>query len=392
MAHLASDSAAVRDDTPEPADEPLTWGEPLARALVEHSADVILVLTADHRCRFASPAIREVLGYAPESVLGADVIPLHHPEDLSRAGEMLAAAAADPGRPAATEVRLLHHDGTWRWMAVVATNRLHDPAIGGIVCTLRDVTERTEAERVTEAALRAQEHANRDLQRLTQAKSDLLAIVSHELRTPLTVITGYADLLQLAPTNPEQTKEYAGTIGNEAARLSRLIDDLLLLARVESAQLALHRQPIDLNLLIAEEVERLRAIESDRAFSLALEPSLPPVDADPERVAQVVVNLVGNAVKYSPDGGPVTVTTSRDGAFARLDVADRGIGIPADVLPTIFDHFRRVELGAARAIKGTGLGLSIVRQLVQLHGGRVWAESEPGVGSTFSVALPARRG
>ncbi len=355
---------------------------------MEHSADVILVLTVDHRCRFASPAVRPVLGYEPDEVLGGDVIPLHHSEDLPRAAAMVGEAAINPGVPARAEVRLRHKDGTWRWMAVVATNLLADPTVGGIVCNLHDVTERTEAALATAEALVAKEIANRELQRVSQAKGDLLAIVSHEIRTPLTVITGYADLLQWAPGERSQVVGYARTIGGEAARLARLIDDLLVLARIESGRLALHRTPIDLNVLVEEEVERLRTIEPDREFRFVLDRSLPPVDADPERIAQVVVNLVDNAIKYSPAGGPITISTVRDGEIARLDVADEGIGIPADVLPTIFDRFHRVEQGTAWTIQGTGLGLSIVHQFVHLHGGHAWAESEEGKGSVFHVVLP----
>ncbi len=388
MVNERTRGGAEPDAPTRPGDEPLVWGEPLARALVAHSADVIMVLTADHRCRFVSPAVERVLGYAPDDVLGAEVIPLHHPDDLSRAVAMLVEAAANPGQPAQAEVRLRHQDGAWRWLAVVATNRLDDPAIGGIVCNLHDVTERTEAALATEAALRTQEVANRELRRVSQAKSDLMAIVSHEIRTPLTVITGYADLLQWEPGERPQVLDYARTIGSEAARLSRLTDDLLLLARIESAQLVLHRQPIDLNLLVAEEVERLRAIEPGREFRFELDRGLPPAEADPERIAQVIANIVGNAIKYSPGGGPITISTARDGDVARLDIADEGIGIPAAMLPTIFDRFRRVEQGAARTIQGTGLGLSIVRQLVHVHGGRAWAESEEGAGSVFHVTLP----
>jgi PAS domain S-box-containing protein len=183
--------------------------------LVEHSADVILVLTVDHRCRFASPAVRPVLGYEPDEVLGGDVIPLHHPEDLPRAAAMLGEAAANPGVPARAEVRLRHKDGTWRWMAVVATNLLADPTVGGIVCNLHDVTERTEAALATAEALVAKEIANRELQRVSQAKSDLLAIVSHEIRTPLTVITGYADLLQWLRA---RSLRWSGTRAPSAAR------------------------------------------------------------------------------------------------------------------------------------------------------------------------------
>ena len=134
---------------------PLARGEGLADALVAHTADIILVLSADHVCRFANPAVQNRLGYAPAEVLGLDVSSLHHPDDLPRAAAMLAAVAADPGQPAQCEARLRHRDGTWRWMAVVATNRLDDPAVRGIVCTLHDVTDRMEAIISAEAALRA---------------------------------------------------------------------------------------------------------------------------------------------------------------------------------------------------------------------------------------------
>ena len=183
---------------PEPSDTTsLPWGEGMARALVAHAADIILVLTEDHHCRFANPIILERLGYSPEQVLGQNVIPLHHPDDLPRAAAMLQAAAAYPGVPARSEVRLLHHDGSWRWMSVIAVNRIADPAIGGIVCTLHDITERMEASQAAREALLAQERASQEQHRLADAKSHFLRLLGHEFKTPLTAIAGNAELIAI---------------------------------------------------------------------------------------------------------------------------------------------------------------------------------------------------
>ncbi|MFT4038111.1 MAG: PAS domain-containing sensor histidine kinase [Thermomicrobiales bacterium] len=366
----------------------LPWGEQLARALVANAADIILVLTEDHLCRFANPIIEERLGYQPIDVLGQNVIPLHHPDDLPRAAAMLQAAAEHPGQAAHCEVRLLRSDGAWRWMFVTAVNRITDPLIGGIVCTLHDVTERVEASIAAHSALRAQELAHQEQQRVAAAKSHFLRLLGHEFKTPLTAIAGNAELIALEAAGQEGVLESADVIRNEARRLARLIDDLLLLDRIEATGLILTREPIDLNALIADTVGHLRAIDTSRAIRLSLDRRLGQVPADPERIAQVITNLVGNAVRYSPDGGAITVGTERTPAAARIWVTDTGIGIPADQLGEIFDRYQRSRAGLARGVEGSGLGLSIVREIVELHGGAVWAESQEGTGSTFFVDLP----
>ena len=373
-------------------DTPLVWGEGLARALVAHSADIILVLTADHICRFANPAVRDRLGFAPHEVLGQDVIPLHHPDDLPRAAAMLAEAAAHPGQPAHCEVRLRHRDGSWRWMAVIATNRLDDSDVRGIVCNLRDVTERTESALAAEAALRAQETAHHDLERVAAAKSDFLRLLGHEFKTPLTVIAGNAELLERILGDDDFGSESTRAIRDEAHRLARLINDLLLLDQMEVTELVLRRQEVDLNALVEETIERLRGLAREREFHVVLAPDLVPMAIDPERIRQVLINLIGNAVKFSPCGGPVVVTTTQEPGGILLSVRDEGLGIPPEALPTVFDRYRRVQTGSARGITGTGLGLTIVREIVRLHGGEVWAESVEGQGSTFHVRLPQSAG
>ena len=374
----------------DPELQPLVWGERLTAALVAHSADVILVLTADHICTFANPAVRDRLGYAPNEVLGADLIPLHHPDDLPRAAAMLAEAAAHPGEPAACEVRLRHRDGSWRWMAVVATNRLADPAVHGIVCNLRDVTERIEAALAAVAAHQAQEVASRDLERLALAKSDFLRLLAHDLKNPLAAMAGNAELIAMESPDRPLVLESAQVIQDEARHLARLIDDLLLLDQMEATELVLQRESLDLNELVAQIVGRLRGLAPTQDVRLILGSDLPSVHADRERVTQMLINLVGNAIKYSPDGGPVTVTTTHEGDRVVLSVADEGIGIAADELAVVFDRYRRARSGQGRGIAGTGLGLAIVREIARVHGGAVWAESTEGEGSTFHVSLPVR--
>ncbi len=375
----------------DPAAEatPLRWTEAVGRALVEHSADIILVLTADHRCRFANPALQTTLGYHPAEVLGQDIIPLHHPDDLPRAARMLADAAGVPGRPATAEVRLRHAGGGWRRMEVIATNRLDDPEIAGIVCNLRDVTDRAEAAMATAHALQAQRVANDDLERTNKARAYLAVLLGHEFKTPLTAIVGFADLLTLDPGDPDQTIEFASTIRKEGQRLSRLVSDLLTLARLEEKGLPAERGPVDLNAVVGDIVARMRGLAPEREITLNLDDSLPPVFGDLERLAQVVINLVGNAIKYSPGGEPIVVATGFAAGMARLDVADRGIGVPEADRDAVFDRYRRLDTGATAAIEGTGLGLAIVREIARLHGGDAWVDAQPdGPGSVFHATVP----
>jgi signal transduction histidine kinase len=273
-------------------------------------------------------------------------------------------------------------------MSVIAVNRIADPAIGGIVCTLHDITERMEASLFTREALRAQERASQEQQRLADAKSHFLRLLGHEFKTPLTAIAGNAELIAIESAGQEGVLESAQVIRSEAHRLARLIDDLLLLDRIEATELTIARVPIDLNALVADTVGRLRALDITRDIHLALARHLPSVPVDPERIEQVVTNLVGNAVRYSPDGEPVTVMTEELPNDVEIRVVDRGIGIPADDLEAIFHRYQRSRSGLERGVSGSGLGLSIVREIVELHGGSVWAESREGSGSTFCVRLP----
>jgi signal transduction histidine kinase len=242
-------------------------------------------------------------------------------------------------------------------------------------------------------------------------QSEFVSVVSHELRTPLTSILGYTELLLAREFDPSERREFIQTVYKEADHLSSLVEDLLNVSRLDAGKIKLERWIMALPKLVRELVAQLNTeldVERHRML-LDVPDNLPPIYADRDRVRQILSNLLSNAIKYSPEGGEVVLqatvlqrpagnaTLSNRPASAPplppepamlISVRDRGIGIPQHELTRIFERFYRVDNSNTRRIGGTGLGLAITRALVELHGGRIWAESTPGEGSTFYVTLP----
>ncbi len=241
---------------------------------------------------------------------------------------------------------------------------------------------------VNAEAFERQRAAMDQLEKVNRAKSEFVSIVSHEFRTPLTGIQGFSEMMKNEDLSLAEMKEYAADINKDAHRLNRMITEMLDLDRMEAGRMTLHLETTDLNAIVRDSADRVRPNAPGHPITLTLDPALPLLSADRDRLTQVVANLLSNAVKYSPTGGQIVVTTARDGSSARLSVRDHGMGIPADQLETIWERYSRVETEKTRGIQGTGLGLPIVRQIVTMHGGTVWAESEIGRGSTFHVVLP----
>jgi signal transduction histidine kinase len=243
---------------------------------------------------------------------------------------------------------------------------------------------------VASAEARADREAsvNEDLQRLNKAKSDFVSIVAHEFRTPLTGIQGFSEIIRDYELSLDEAREYAADINADAQRLTRMINSQLDLDRLQSGQIEIQREPLQLNDVVAWVVELTRETVPSRRLALDLDFSLPPIVGDRDRLIQVVTNLLNNAIKYSPEGAEVLLATRHKGDCAQLTVRDHGVGIDPPALDRIFEPYTRIESGSGGRVTGTGLGLPIVRQIVTLHGGRVWAESAPGEGSTFHVTLP----
>jgi signal transduction histidine kinase len=239
------------------------------------------------------------------------------------------------------------------------------------------------------AGLRA---ANERLQELDRLKDDFMATVTHELRTPLTSIRSFSEILLEDPAIQEaQRTLFLSIIVKETERLTRLINQMLDMAKIESGQAEWRASEVDLREVIAEAAEATGQLFSEAkvGLRLALGEALPRVRADRDRLMQVLINLLSNAVKFCETGrGEVEIRLAVAGGEARIDVSDNGPGIPRHLQETIFEKFRQGGDSATGKPRGTGLGLPISRRIVEHFGGRLWVESQPGHGATFSFVLP----
>jgi len=245
-------------------------------------------------------------------------------------------------------------------------------------------------------------HDVSQVRQLERIRADFVANVSHELRTPLTAIQGYAETLLNSNLGGNKTREqFIIKILNHAGRLSRLVSDLLELARLESGEIELKRAPCHLNAFYEPILDVFEPALEEAGLVLTWEvpENLPQVNVDQQLVMQIFVNLIDNAIKYTPDGGTITVSAETGNANADdtdgttneviIHVKDTGIGIPLESQSRVFERFYRVDKGRARDMGGTGLGLAIIKHIVLCHNGRIWLESILGEGTVFHFALPA---
>lgn len=243
------------------------------------------------------------------------------------------------------------------------------PGHGATVAVLHDVTE---------------------IHQLEQAKGDFVSMVSHELRTPLTSIKAYIDTLQREDVEfpPETRASFIRVIAREAERMIRLINDILDLSRIEAGRLELKPTFVDLIELTGRVVNRVQSQADVHKIILDVPVIMEPVIAEGAKIEQVLLNLIGNAIKYSPEGGKILVSVRRLKEKAMVSVSDNGMGIPPDQLPYIFDKYHRVNQANAKNVLGAGLGLYVTKSIVEAHGGRIWAESEVGKGTTVIFTVP----
>ena len=236
------------------------------------------------------------------------------------------------------------------------------------------------------------ERQQKELRELDRLKDEFVATVSHELRTPLTSMVGFLEILREQATGPltDDQQNFLEIVARNAERLTRLVGDLLFVARLDAHQLHLDVGDVDVAALLAEAVEAARATALHRGVRLELEAAhgLAHLRGDGERLRQLIDNLVSNALKFTPEGGRIAVRARSAGGAVRIDVSDTGIGIPADEVGRIAERFFRASSATERQIPGTGLGLAISQAIVDAHGGSVDVESKVGVGTTFRVELP----
>lgn len=264
-------------------------------------------------------------------------------------------------------------------------------APAGHMWLFRDLTTEIAARQEREALLRSQLEQNQRLKELDAAKSNLVASISHELRTPLTSVQSFTELLLdgLGSDGCDDQRQYLDVIARNTRRLVRSVEDLLVVDRLESRQLTIERQPVDMAVLVSMAVSSIRPLAEQNRLVLSSEvlPG-PPFNGDRDRLGQLIDNLLTNAVKFTPAGGHIEVEAWADGAAWHLAVVDDGIGIPADDLPRLFAEFFRASNAQHSAPPGSGLGLAIAKVVAELHGGTIDVSSQPAHGSRFEVTLP----
>jgi two-component system phosphate regulon sensor histidine kinase PhoR len=252
---------------------------------------------------------------------------------------------------------------------------------------------------VTVAAVRAAEtsgavivlHDITELRKLERVRRDFVANVSHEFKTPLTAIQGFAEtLLAGAIDDPQNRLRFLEIILEHSRRLARLTDDLLKLSKMDADRLELEIRRLSVSQFVESCIETTQrpAAEKNLRISVNLQQPIPDIAADRRRLAEVLQNLLDNAMQYTPPGGQIIVSASADNAEVTFTVSDTGIGIPRADQSRIFERFYRVDVARSREVGGTGLGLSISKHLVEVHGGRIWVESEVGQGSRFHFTVP----
>jgi PAS domain S-box-containing protein len=338
-----------------------------------------------HQLANCSPEFFEMFGLPSRDgvMQGAEWAQFVHPDDRERMAAHLARALART-EPAASDYRIIRADGVERWLTY--TGQIRDtPAGARMLGTVADITDRKRMESALREAKDSAESAN-------QLKDQFLATLSHELRTPLNAILGYARMLQTDSIAPEKRPRAIDIIERNAAAQNQLIEDLLDISRITRGQVRLEPKPTSIDAVLREAVEGVRpAAEAKRiALDVNIEPDAGMISADATRLQQVFWNLLTNAVKFTAPGGRVTASVRRvSDDDVEVTVIDTGEGITAEFLPFVFEPFRQADSKLAGGHRGLGLGLAISRQLVELHGGTIRANSDGvGQGATFAVRLP----
>jgi PAS domain S-box-containing protein len=366
------------------------------KTLAENIPDVIVRVDRARRCLYANPAVKHAFGLEPEDLIGRSLDSFGLREDIATPFTAAAEAALGSGTEQAFRFQA-GADGSARHFAGrVIPERDSEGRVEAVLAIAYDVTDRELENERRSALLERERQARATAESATLARDQFLAIVSHELRSPLNGIKSWTHVLDghLRDPDPTVRRALAGImIGVE--HQVRLIDDLLDVTRALSGNLGLVKQAMPLVPVLAEAVESMRAAALEKGLRVITEYAIgaAEIHGDADRIRQVFVNLLTNAIKFTPSGGTIRVSADVEDSMARIAISDDGAGIPAEFLPYLFDPFRQADQGSSRrSQEGLGLGLALVQRLAELHGGYATCQSE-GVnrGSTFQVYLPLLR-
>ena len=359
----------------------VTRGKAYIENLVENAADLIVTTDLDDRILTWNRGAEVLFGYSKDEVIGKHLSILLPPERFYELAEMRAKVELS-GALRDIEVRGKRKDGVIIYLSLsISPIRDLEGSIVGFLRVAKDITEKKRYER--------------RLKELDKMKSDFVSNVSHELRTPLTSIKGSVDNMLDGLTGPLNEKQfrYLNRIKSNTDRLSRLINDLLDLSRIEAGRVEVRPTSLPLTALADEVAEQLKPLAAEKLIRIEVPSPDPTVTvwADRDKITQVLLNLIGNAVKFTPQDGKVTVAIENNGNdYVQISVADTGPGIFPEEANKIFSKFYQIANIDKQKPQGSGLGLAISKALVEMHGGKIWVESEGGRGSTFYFTLPAQ--
>lgn len=351
------------------------WFASATRGLVELDADLRIIET-NHQ-------LASLLSTDEQNMVGASLAKYFSGEAMARMSQKFQALRLGSKSTVEADSPFQRADGSTEWLHWRARLvRKPDGNFDHFLTTFEDFTPNHAAEATAIASLA-------ELEKLNQLKTEFTSMVSHEFRTALTGIQGMSELISIGNLEAGEVREYGTFIFNEAQRVNRLITDMLDLDRFEAGKMKLRLGPVDLNHVIDRAIQGMRAGNSKHVITANMDSSVPVVVADPDRFFQVITNLLSNAIKYSPDGGEIVVASCIRGGDVLVSVKDHGVGLPADFADRLFGRFERYENNPSKVI-GAGLGLAIARQIVEMHGGKIWVESREGAGSEFCFTVPAR--
>lgn len=340
---------------------------------------------------YANPCYHEICGMTQLESIQKSWLDCVHPDDREQASATWSTCVCQAGEYS-QELRFLKTDGKVRWIHVsCAPIRGSGGNLLGQVCTIEDITDRKIAEEVRAQMFREQT-ARQEAENANRMKDEFLAVLSHELRTPLTSMLGWSRILRTKKLTEEEMARAVDAIERNAIAQTQLIEDILDVSRIIRGQLSLNLAVVNLESVIDAALEAVRPQAEIKSIQIekVFDASVFKISGDPVRLQQVVLNLLTNAIKFTPKGGRVDVSlTSQQDSFVQITVRDTGIGIDPEFLPKVFERFRQADSTTTRSHNGLGLGLAIVRHLVELHKGSIKAESPgKGQGATFTVLLP----